>query len=184
MSPRLSAGPIFHLKWTEDILAELIYHIRKKHPHYSDAQVGGIRDRIIAVAPHGRIKGYVIDSDLAYTDDYDAHLHAAAEHGGVHYVITNDNRFLDFAEANDDILDYEVYTADDFLMLVNQSSPAAVREVLLEQIDYHRRRGGTFNLPASLESSGAPQFADVIRKMMRCRAVAKALERPLTATTE
>lgn len=177
-------APIFHLKWTEDILAELVYHIRKKHPHYSDAQVGGIRDRIIAVAPHGRIKGYVIDSDLAYTDDYDAHLHAAAEHGGVQYVVTNDNRFLDFAEANDDILDYEVYTADDFLMLVNRSSPGAVREVLLEQIDYHRRRGGAFNLPASLESSGAPQFADVIREMMRSRAVAEALARPLTATTE
>jgi hypothetical protein len=58
-----------------------------------------------------------------------------------------------------------------------------VHEVLLEQLDYHRRRGGAFNLPAALESSGAPQYADLIRKMMRSRAVAKALEQPLTATT-
>ncbi|WP_041813730.1 hypothetical protein [Rhodococcus jostii] len=173
-------SPMFHLTWTEDILAELIYHIRKKHPHYSDAQVGGIRDRIIAVAPYGRIKGNVIDSDLAYTDDYDAHLHAAA----VQYVVTDDKRFLDFAETNDAILSYEVYTADDFLMLVNQSSPAAVREVLLEQIDYHRRRGGAFNLPASLEAAGATHFAQVIRELMRSRAVADALARPLTATAE
>jgi len=175
---------MFHLRWTEDILAELVYHIRKKHPHYSDAQVGGIRDRIIAVAPHGRIKGYVIDSGLAYTDDYDAHLHAAAEHGGVQYVVTDDKRFLDFAEANDEILTYEVYTADDFLMLVNQSSPAAVREVMLEQIDYQRRRGGTFNLPTSLDAAGATQFAQVIREMMRSQVVAEALVRPLTTAAE
>lgn len=175
---------MFHLTWTEDILAELVYHIRKKHSHYSDAQVGGIRDRIIMVAPHGRIKDYVIDSGLEYTDKFDAHLHAAAEHGGVQYVVTNDKPYLDFAAANDEILSYEVYTADDFLMLVNQSSPMAVREVLLEQIDYHRRRGGAFNFPVSLEKAGAPQFAEVIRGMMRSRAVARALERPLTVTAE
>nr|WP_271209028.1 hypothetical protein [Rhodococcus wratislaviensis]GLK33476.1 hypothetical protein GCM10017611_03180 [Rhodococcus wratislaviensis] len=175
---------MFHLRWTEDILAELVYHIRKKHPHYSDAQVGGIRDRIIAVAPHGRIKGYIIDSELEYTDTYDAHLHAAAERAGVQYVVTNDGPYLDFAEANDETLSYEVYTADDFLMLVNQSSSTAVREVLLEQIDYHRRRGGAFNLPVSLEKAGAPQFAEVIRGMMGSRAVAKALARPLIATAE
>jgi hypothetical protein len=69
-------------------------------------------------------------------------------------------------------------------MLVNQSSPTAVREVLLEQIDHHRRRGGAFNLPASLEAAGATQFAQVIREMMRSRAVADALARPLTTTAE
>ncbi|MFD9668533.1 hypothetical protein ACFWAY_44345 [Rhodococcus sp. NPDC059968] len=98
--------------------------------------------------------------------------------------MTDDKRFLDFAEANDEILSYESYTADDFFMLVNQSSPAAVRGVLLEQVDYHRRRGGVFNLPASLEAAGATQFAHVIREMMRSRAVADALARPLTATAE
>ncbi|QSE88120.1 hypothetical protein JWS13_05500 [Rhodococcus pseudokoreensis] len=131
------------------------------------------------VAPHGRIAGYRIDPDLAYTDDYDAHLHAAAIHGGVEYVVPNGRGFLAFAQAHDDDLDYEVYTADDFLMLVHRSSPAAVQEVLLEQIDYRRRRSGPLNLAAELESAGAPAFAAVICALMHAPVVAAALTRPL-----
>lgn len=92
-----SGPPLFHLRWTEDILAELVYHLRKKRPHFSDHQIGGVRDRIISVAEHGRIRGYEIDPDLAYTDDCDAHVHAAAEHGGVEYVITDDIKYHEFA---------------------------------------------------------------------------------------
>jgi hypothetical protein len=50
------------------------------------------------------------------------------------------------------ILSYEVYTADDFPMLVNQSSRAALREVLPEQIDYHRWRG------AAAHSTSPPRW--------------------------
>ncbi|MGW6421314.1 PIN domain-containing protein [Nocardia sp. NPDC055053] len=170
-----SGPPLFHLRWTEDILAELVYHLRKKHPHFSDPQIGGVRDRIISVAEHGRIRGYEIDSDLAYTDECDAHLHAAAEHGGVGYVITDDRRFHDFAVTNDDQLGYEVYTSDDFLMLVHRDSIATVREALLDQIKYHRQRGKPFNLASRLEAAQAPQFAAAIREMMQMPAVARAL---------
>jgi hypothetical protein len=46
------------------------------------------------------------------------------------------------------------------------------------------RRGGAFNLPASLDAAGATQFAQAIREMMRSQAAAEALARPLTATAE
>ncbi|MGS2805906.1 PIN domain-containing protein [Nocardia sp. MW-W600-9] len=170
-----SGPPLFHLRWTEDILAELVYHLRKNHPHFSDPQIGGVRDRIIAVAEHGRIRGYEIDPDLTYTDKYDAHLHAAAGHGRVEYVITADRRFHDFAVANDDDLGYEVYTPDGFLMLVHRDSIATVREVLLDQIAYHCRGGRQFNLAAGLETAGSPEFAAAIRKMMQTPAVARAI---------
>ncbi|MFD4292916.1 PIN domain-containing protein [Rhodococcus sp. NPDC058505] len=170
-----SGPPLFHLRWSEDILAELVYHLRKNHPHFSDRQIGGVRDRIISVAEHGPIRGYEIDPDLEYTDEYDAHLHAAAEHGGVQYVITNDRGFHDFAAANDDHLGYEVYTPDDFLMLVHRDAIATVREALLDQIAYFRRRGEPFNLAARLESAQAPKFAAAVREMMQAPAVAQAL---------
>ena len=170
-----SGAPLFHLRWTEDVLAELVYHLRKNHPMYSDQQIGGVRDRILNVVPHGRISGYRIDPDLAYTDEYDAHLHAAAEHGSVQYVITNDKDFHAFADKCDEHLGYEVYTADDFLMLVYQDAIATVRETLLEQIAYHRQRGAPFNLVARLDSAQAPNFAAAIRGMMQTPAVAAAL---------
>lgn len=172
-----SGPPLFHLRWTEDVLAELVYHLRKNHPHFSDRQIGGVRDRIISAAEHGRISGYVIDPDFTYTDEYDAHLHAAAEHGGIQYVITSDRGFHDFAAANDDLLGYEVYTPDDFLMLVHRDAIATVREVLLDQIAYFRQRGEPFNLASRLESAQAPRFAGAIREMMQLPAVARALSR-------
>lgn len=171
-----SGPPLFHLRWTEDILAELVYHLRKKHPHFSDPQIGGVRDRIIAVAEHGRIRGYEIDPDLTYTDKYDAHLHAAAEHGGVEYIITADRKFHDFAVAHDDDLGYEVYTPDDFLMLVHRDSYATVLDVLLDQIKYHGRGGRKFNLVASLAAAGAPKFAAAIREMMHTSDAARAVK--------
>lgn len=173
-----SGLPLFHLRWTEDILAEVVYPLRKNHPHYSDRQIGGVRDKIVdIVAEDGRISGYDIDPELGYTDECDAHLHAAAEHGDVQYVITNDGGFHHFAAANDELLGYEVYTPDDFLMLIHRDAIATVREVLLDQICYHGRRGKPFNLAASLESAQAPMFAAAIREMMQAPAVAHALSR-------
>lgn len=84
--------------------------------------MGGVRGNILEVAVHGRIKGCAIDPDLMYTDEYDAHLHAAAEYGDVQYAITNDSGFHDVAVAHDEFLGYEVYTPDDFLMLVQRAS--------------------------------------------------------------
>ncbi|MFJ7621387.1 MAG: putative nucleic acid-binding protein [Rhodococcus sp. (in: high G+C Gram-positive bacteria)] len=179
-----SGAPLFHLHWTEDVLAELLYHLRKRYPTYADEQIGGVRDRIIQVAPHGRIAGYEIVSDLEYTDEYDAHLHAAAEHGMIQYVVTHDDDFHKFAVSNDEHLGYEVYTADEFFMLVHRDSIATVREALLAQIAYHRARGKPFNLAARLDTAGAPNFAAVIRDMMQTRAVMNALDDAHRAPTE
>lgn len=171
-----SGPPLFRLRWTEDILAELVYHLRKKHPHFSDRQVGGVRDNIMKIAVHGRIRGYEIDPGLDYTDEYDAHLHAAAEYGDVKYVVTADRGFHEFAVAHDDLLGYEVYTPDDFLVHIHTNSRTTVLEVLLDQIAYHCGRGQPFNLATRLEEAQAPKFGAIIREMMQVPAVAKALE--------
>ena len=118
---------------------------------------------------------FQIDPDLGYTDDCDAHLHAAAEHGDVQYVITNDRGFHEFARTYDEDLGYEVYTPDDFLMLVHRDAISTVRETLLGQIAYHRSLGRPFNLAARLDAAQAPNFAGAIRDMMQTPAVADAL---------
>ncbi len=171
-----SGPPLFHLRWTEDVLAELVYHLRRQFPHFSDRQVGGVRDKIVGVfGEDSRICGYEIDRSLDYTDQYDEHLHAAAEHGDVQYVITDDRGFHRFTELNDDRLGYEVYTPDDFLMLVHRDAVATVREALLLQIEYHRRSGKPFNLATMLEDAQAPNFASAVRDLLQEPSVANIL---------
>lgn len=87
----------------------------------------------------------------------DPHLHAAAVHGKVDYVMSQDKGFARFAD-NDDT-PYEVYTADDFFVLVNDSAPAIVREAIAAELRFHYRRGDT-NLPRMLKQLGADQSGD------------------------
>lgn len=49
------------LFWSEDVLAEMIYHLRKKNPHLSDEQVGGWRRTLLKGFPDAIITGYSID---------------------------------------------------------------------------------------------------------------------------
>ncbi|MFD7843458.1 hypothetical protein ACFV4K_11060 [Nocardia sp. NPDC059764] len=39
---------MFQVFWTEDIMAETLYWLRKNNPHFSEAQIGGIRRLTIA----------------------------------------------------------------------------------------------------------------------------------------
>ena len=71
----------FEVMWTEDIMAEVIYRLRRDNPMASDRQIGGVRDKLVAVFSSGRIVGYAIDPDVSYPDIFDAHVHAAASMG-------------------------------------------------------------------------------------------------------
>lgn len=164
--------PFFYLRWSEDIMVETLYHLRKKHPYWDEPQIGEIRRRIEDSLGSEKITGYQVDKDLDYTDPHDAHVHAAAVHGQVQYVVSNDKGFGDFTAAHDETLDYEHYTADGFLVLIDDNSAPTVRQVLIEQIDYYRQRGGSFNLVKMLQSAGAPKFAERIGCYLRSPAIA------------
>lgn len=45
------------VKWTEDIMAEVVYRLRRDKPLASDQQIGGVRDRLVGVFRDGRITG-------------------------------------------------------------------------------------------------------------------------------
>ena len=174
-----SGHPLFHVRWTEDVLVETLFHLRKDHPFWDDAQVGGIRDKIVGSAPNGRITGYRVDETLEYRDKHDAHLHAAAEHGGVTYVVSNDKDFASFAAENDDILNYEVYSADEFFLWIDQNSPPTVVEAIIKQLKYFRGKGEQFNLVTALQGAQAPGFAERVREYLKSSpAVEKLLSEP------
>lgn len=159
----------FEVKWTEDILAEVVYNLRKDHPLFSDQQIGGVRDKIVGTFPAGRISDYEIDPTPAYPDIFDAHVHAAAIHGGVDIVLTIDRGFSQLGDLLDE-LPYELHSPDSFLCLLDDASPRSIQQVTQEQLDYWAKRSGRFNLCTQLENAGAPQFADRVRQHLRtCR---------------
>lgn len=166
-------GQPYQLRWTEDILAELLYRLRRKFPTHDEGAICGVRDRLVLVAPSGRIAGYSITADLRDVDRHDAHVHAAAVHGRVNYVITDDGALQQFAADHDDELPYEVYTSDEFLMLVYESAPAIVEDTLVRQIRYHMRRNGVANPSKALLAAGAAEFSVVVRELLQSDRVAR-----------
>ncbi|MCV7386328.1 PIN domain-containing protein [Mycolicibacter longobardus] len=152
----------FDVRWTEDIMAEVVYRLRRDKPLASDRQIAGVRDRLVEVFSSGRIAGYAIDSNMSYPDIFDAHLHAAAVHGDVDIVITADKGFVALADQIDE-LPYEVHSPDTFFCLLDDLDPGAVQAVTQKQLDYWMIRTGQFNLCAHLERAGTPQFAERVR---------------------
>jgi hypothetical protein len=158
----------YEVRWTEDILAEVLYHLRKKNPHASDSQIGGVRDKLTGSFAGGRVSGYSIEPGVDYPDIYDAHVHSAAVHGEVDFVITMDKGF----DKLDDIADglpYEVHSPDSFFCLLDDSSPKTIHNITRRQLEYwlQRSRGTPFNLCTSLQQAGAPLFADRVRKYLQ-----------------
>lgn len=162
---------MFQVYWTEDIMAETLYHRRKSNPFLSDEQVGGIRRRIAeTLGGNSLITGYRIDSTLEYPDLFDAHVHCAAVHGGMDVVLTAN--CSDFEDRDD--LVYEIYNADDFFQLIDDSHPLLVRQVMHEQLAYWVPRSGK-SLPEALREAGAPVFAERIRSYLQTTDVNRVL---------
>lgn len=152
-----SSGGLYELCWTEDILAEAIYHYRRNHPTIDGGVVTTIRDQIARSLEGGRIDDFVIDGSFP-GDPHDQHVHAAAVAGGATYLITQDGGFT--AAAIDlDTLPYEVHSPDSFLVLVDNSAPDHVRAVTAEQETYWSRRPRTKTLVDALREERCPEFA-------------------------
>lgn len=156
----------FEVVWTEDIMAEAVYHLRKHHPTASDSQIGGVRDKLVETFSMGRVAGYTIGADVPYPDIFDAHVHAAAIHAGVDFVVTADKGLARLEDQLDE-LPYEVHSPDSFFCLLDDSSPRAVKAVTRKQLDYWSARSGQFNLCTHLERAGAPQFAERVRRYLQ-----------------
>lgn len=157
----------FEVMWTEDILSEVLYHLRKDKPEAPERAIGGLRDKLAETFSSGRITGYEIKPDESYPADlYDAHVHAAAIHAEVDFVLTADKGFEDLEEDLDG-LPYEVHCPDSFFCLLDDSSPQAIQAVLLQQLEYWTTRQRPFNLVTQLERAGAPEFAKRIRRYLQ-----------------
>lgn len=152
--------PPFVVHWSEDVLAEVIHHLRKKHPHWSGAHIANVRDRLAGTFEAGRVGDFVIDASYRGSDPGDGHVHAAAVACRADILITCNAGDFTWDENTSP---YEVMHPDDFLVLVDDCSPALVRTVAAEMAQYWVVRRGECDLPDRLRKADCPQFAERVR---------------------
>ncbi|WP_459955372.1 hypothetical protein [Nocardia sp. IFM 10818] len=82
-------------------------------------------------------------------------------HAKVDILLTDNAKHF----RNMDEVPYEIYTADEFFELVDDSAPHAVLAVTKQQLVYHlgKSSDGGVSLPELLKKAGAPLFAERVR---------------------
>lgn len=153
----------FHVLWSEDVLADVLHHLRKKHPDWDGAAIAGVHDKIARTFEVGRVDDYVVDGSYGGADPDDAHVHAAAVRGRADILLTCNVKDFVLPDDQADLLTYEVYTPDDFFVLVDDSFPAHVCGVAHQQADYFFRKNGSADLPGRLRKANCPVFAERVR---------------------
>jgi predicted nucleic acid-binding protein len=157
-----SSGEVYTVYWTEDVLAETIYRLRRNHPEWNGAKITAIRDLIARTFEGGRVEDFAIDDSFPGGDGDDRHVHAAALACRADIVLTADNGFL-IQDQELDSRPYEAYKPDEFFMLVDDSAPALVQLVTREQTMYWTQRGTRADLAGRLIAAECPRFAERVR---------------------
>jgi hypothetical protein len=160
----VSGGP-YTTCWTEDILAEALYHLRRRHPDWDGARIADVRDKVVRAAEGGRISDFVVTGEFPGSDRLDRHVDAAARAGGVGVVVTCDGGFS--APGVADLLPYEVLSPDELFVLADESTPDVVREVAFRQQSFYVDRLGTADLREALRAAGCPEFGDRVERHLR-----------------
>ena len=153
-------SPPFVVHWTEDVLAELLHHLRKSHPDWAGSRITTIRDQLAGTFEGGRVDQYVIDATYLGADVGDAHVHAAAMACNADVLVTFNVK--DFV-WDENVSSYEVMHPDDFLVLADDSFPDLIQEVTERMCSHWLERQEEANLPAKLRTAGCPRFADRVR---------------------
>ncbi len=149
-------APPFTVCWTEEILADVIHHLRKNHPTWDGAKIARIHDRYAETFEVGRVTDFTVDGTYQGGDPDDAHVHAAALACGADILLTyNTKHFVwEGSEAY-----YDTMTPDEFFTLVDDAAPALVRSVVCQQREYWIRKTNEADLRAQLGAAACPQFA-------------------------
>lgn len=157
---------MFQLHTTLDVIAETIRAVRSQHPQADGGVITEI-DRKIREVVDELIDDFPGDVEFAGSDEHDRHVNAAATHGKADILVTDNPS--DFGDT--DLLPYDIYTADEFLCLVDDGAPANVRAVTQEQNAYWQTRKNdgrhAKGLVEALIDAGCPDFATRVRRHLR-----------------
>lgn len=150
---------MFEIHSTEDVIAEAVSNMRKKSPRapgfYTRRRVELIRRAIDEV-----VVDFSGEEKFSGQDANDYHVHSAAVSTRADIVLTM-NDPTDITDSPD-AEPYEIYNADDFFLLVVQSSPHSLAPIVESQLEYWKRKPEYCQLDEALQKAGCPQFAKVV----------------------
>lgn len=159
---------MFQLHSTEDVLAETLYRLRRKHPKWDGGQISRLRSRIIDVLDE-LVEDYNVEIPYDGSDPNDRHVHSAAVASHADILLTADGGFATLASAN--ALPYSVYSCDDLFVLIDDSGSRAVQRVVDRQRDYWNRKREEGKpvkaLVEALTGAGCPKFAARVQEHLR-----------------
>jgi predicted nucleic acid-binding protein len=146
----------FAVFWSEDVLAEVVHGLRRRHPDWPGRRITELRDRVARTFENGRVDDFVVDGSYRGADPLDAHVHAAtvACRASILLTLNNDDFVWD---ANTSA--YEVMHPDDFFVSVDDADPWLVADCVTSMCQYWVDRTGEADLPARLRGADCPQFA-------------------------
>lgn len=159
---------MYQLHSTVDVIAETMYHLRRNFP-MADGRVTAQIDARLRDSLDEILDDY--DSSIPYPgkDPDDRHIHAAVMHCRADILLTSDSGFDDPDVA--DLLDYEVYSPDDFFVLVDDSASACVQRVTEQQLRYWKSREvdgvKRKGLVDALKDAECPKFAERVETHLR-----------------
>ena len=145
---------MFQIHTTEDVLAETAYRLRRSNPTMAGGVIRDLREKITSSIDE-LVGDYDATIEYSGDDPNDLHVHAAAIASEAHILLTADQGF----DGSDDD-PYEVFTCDDFFILVDDSASWMVERVTANQNAYwSQKEGGRKSLSQALKDSGCPKFA-------------------------
>ncbi|PPG65626.1 hypothetical protein C5C31_13240 [Rathayibacter rathayi] len=156
-----ATSPAFQMVVSEDVIAEAVARWRDRHPTAPGAVTAKMSNNLRTLC------AVVQDSDASIPfpggDEGDVHVHAAAVHQQVGYLVTNDRGFHDLSDEQKDTLPYEIYSPDDLFLLLCAQSSQRVREATRAQMRHFVGLGQEPRLVESLRNAGCPEFAEAVR---------------------
>lgn len=161
-------GNMFSLSTSEDALVEAQHSFRKKNPHVSGNAVSRIRETTARFCDEV-LTDYPVQTAGPFSDIHDLHIHSAAVAAHSHILVTKDKGFLDLDEDQKDDLPYEIVSADEFLVLVDDSASQFVQSVTKLQNEYWAQEAGgngqksIGGIVDALQQSECPGFAFRVR---------------------
>lgn len=166
----------YELRWSEAVLAEAFYHLRREHPDAPEQRIERWRDLMDENFPEAKVTRWDPQAVPRPGDANDHHVLAAAYAGRVDILITCDGDIDDFQQCLDEVdAGISVQHVDDFLCMIADRYPELVRRRYLSQIMYWLNRQKLSEEAAAdscldgLEKAGAARFAFLLRTDERFR---------------
>jgi predicted nucleic acid-binding protein len=166
----------YQLRWSEAVLTEAFYHLRRNHPAAPEQQIERWRDSMDEHFPEAKVTHWDPRSVPCPKDPNDHHVLAAAYASGVDILVTCDAGRDDFQRCLDRVdAGIDVQHVDDFFCMIADRYPELVRRRFLSQIEYWQHRDKLNQEKAadrsteSLDRAGAGRFAFLLRTDERFR---------------